>query len=154
MKLKSAAARCGKGSWSWASSKFPAAGGSSKKSRRKAANERLMSESGITFPVYPPPDPEFDRMSEAEIRKFITENDEKITFGRDHGAEELFIIGLGDQRNRAIAELHRRNGTRPLDAGPYAIERGRIVRYKETKEGPIVEPLCNFNATVTEEIIL
>jgi hypothetical protein len=38
--------------------------------------------------------------------------------------------------------------------GPYRIEGGRIVKVRQTKEGPITEPLCNFTAEVTEEILL
>src|SRR5439155_5170654 len=38
--------------------------------------------------------------------------------------------------------------------GPYRIDAGRICRVRQTKEGPIVEPLCNFVAKVTQEIIL
>lgn len=38
--------------------------------------------------------------------------------------------------------------------GPFRIEGGRIVRVKQTKDGPVTEPLCNFSATVTEEIAL
>ncbi len=45
------------------------------------------------------------------------------------------------------------NSQHKYSSGPYQIENGRIVRVKQTKEGPIVHPLCNFVATVTEEII-
>jgi predicted ATP-dependent serine protease len=60
--------------------------------------------------TYPPPDPNFDFMSADELRAFVADSDDKIVFGRDHGAEELFLIGLVHQRNRAAAELARRNG--------------------------------------------
>jgi Domain of unknown function (DUF3854) len=40
------------------------------------------------------------------------------------------------------------------DAGPYRVEDGRICREKATRDGPITEPLCNFAATVAEELIL
>lgn len=39
-------------------------------------------------------------------------------------------------------------------AEPFRIEGGRIVRVKQTNNGPVMEPLCNFSATVTEEIAL
>ena len=41
-----------------------------------------------------------------------------------------------------------------LKAYPYAVENGRIVRYRETKDGTVVEPLCNFNAHIEEEVVL
>src|SRR4029453_10274955 len=63
-----------------------------------------------TASVYPGPDPDFDSMSSAEILSFISETDSHISFAKDHGADELFIIGLSDQRKRAQAELTRRNG--------------------------------------------
>lgn len=40
------------------------------------------------------------------------------------------------------------------NTGPFRIVGGRIVRMKQTKDGPVMEPLCNFSATVTEEIAL
>ena len=42
----------------------------------------------------------------------------------------------------------------PLDPGPYRIERGRICIEKDTEHGPVRRPLCNFIASVEEEIIL
>src|SRR5262249_31215209 len=39
-------------------------------------------------------------------------------------------------------------------AKPYLIHDGRICRERQTKIGPIIEPLCNFAATVTEEQVL
>ena len=39
-------------------------------------------------------------------------------------------------------------------SGPYRIENGCIVRIKHIKDELIAEPLCNFNARVTEEVIL
>jgi hypothetical protein len=111
--------------------------------------------------VYPGPDPNFDLMTSEEIRSFITETENHIAFARDHGADELFIIGLADQRSRASAELARRNGngaaaTEPLiDAYPYGVEDGRIVRYQTVKENNTISvPLCNFDAQIKEEIVL
>jgi len=37
---------------------------------------------------------------------------------------------------------------------PYRVEDGCIVMEKQTNNGPVTKPLCNFAATVTEEIIL
>jgi hypothetical protein len=39
-------------------------------------------------------------------------------------------------------------------AGGYAIQRGALHRFKKTSDGPVPEPLCNFVATVTEELLL
>jgi hypothetical protein len=37
---------------------------------------------------------------------------------------------------------------------PYGVDNGRIVRYRETKDGVIVDSLCNFDSQIKEEIIL
>jgi hypothetical protein len=39
-------------------------------------------------------------------------------------------------------------------AFPYGVEDGRIVHYKDTRHGPVSEPLCNFTAQINEEITL
>ncbi len=44
-------------------------------------------------------------------------------------------------------------GAPEQDSGPYLMEGGRICRVKQTKDGPVIEPLCNFTARVTEEVI-
>lgn len=36
----------------------------------------------------------------------------------------------------------------------YTVESGRLCRIKQTKDGPIVDPLANFTARVDEEIVL
>ncbi len=41
----------------------------------------------------------------------------------------------------------------PTGGHPYRIQDGRLCRVRQTKEGPITEPLANFTATVAEEII-
>ncbi len=46
------------------------------------------------------------------------------------------------------------NSQHKYSSGPYRIENGCIVRIKHVKDELIAEPLCNFNARVTEEIIL
>jgi hypothetical protein len=38
--------------------------------------------------------------------------------------------------------------------GPYLVTAGRLCRRRQTKDGPIVEPLCNFAARVAEEVAL
>jgi hypothetical protein len=38
--------------------------------------------------------------------------------------------------------------------GQYLVSAGRLCRRRQTKDGPIVEPLCNFAARVTEELTL
>jgi hypothetical protein len=51
----------------------------------------------------------------------------------------------------AVAELPRDE----LEPGsPYLVSGGRICRRRQTKDGPVIEPLCNFVASVTEEIVL
>src|SRR5262245_37596126 len=40
------------------------------------------------------------------------------------------------------------------DPGPYRVDQGRICREKSTQHGPFLEPLCNFAAVVTEELVL
>ena len=37
---------------------------------------------------------------------------------------------------------------------PYGVENGHIVRYRDTKDGLVIDALCNFTATVKEEVIL
>jgi hypothetical protein len=44
------------------------------------------------------------------VRTFISEQDNLISYGRGHGAEKLFLIGLVDQRLRAEGALARRTG--------------------------------------------
>jgi Helix-turn-helix domain len=77
---------------------------------RESHSEGAECMSDIQLSGYPGPDPDFDVMSADELRTFITETDDKIVFGRDHEAEELFVIGLVDQRHRAEAVLACRNG--------------------------------------------
>jgi hypothetical protein len=40
-----------------------------------------------------------------------------------------------------------------MNGYPYSVEEGRIVRYRKTKDGTVVDPLCNFDAQIKEEII-
>jgi hypothetical protein len=39
------------------------------------------------------------------------------------------------------------------DAWPYGVESGRIVYYKQTRDGVFATPLCNFSARIEEEVI-
>jgi hypothetical protein len=56
--------------------------------------------------------------------------------------------------NRNIAESSfQPESEKPHPDGPYRIEDGHIVRVKQTKEGPIVERLCNFEASIEQEIL-
>jgi hypothetical protein len=41
----------------------------------------------------------------------------------------------------------------PLDGTPYLIDRGCLAFLRQTKEGPIIAPLCNFVAQAQEEIV-
>ena len=38
--------------------------------------------------------------------------------------------------------------------GPYFVRDGRISRRRQTKDGPVVEGLCNFSARIVEEVVL
>jgi hypothetical protein len=40
--------------------------------------------------------------------------------------------------------------SRRKNACPYGVEEGRIVRYRETKDGTVVGSLCNFDAQIKE----
>jgi len=62
-------------------------------------------------------------------------NIEEIAAGLDNGAGDT-----GSQQNGS--------------AYPYAVEGGRIVRYRQTKDAVVVDALCNFEAQIKEEIIL
>jgi putative DNA primase/helicase len=65
---------------------------------------------GVEQKVYPAPDPDFSSMTMADLLAFIAESDDQIKYAREKGAEELFVIGLCDQRARAAAQLGRLNG--------------------------------------------
>ena len=38
--------------------------------------------------------------------------------------------------------------------GPYLVRDGRISRHRQTKDGPVVEGLCNFSVRIVEEVVL
>ena len=43
---------------------------------------------------------------------------------------------------------------RPQVAQPYVINGGRIHRVRQIAHGPVSMPLCNFTASIVEEVIL
>jgi hypothetical protein len=53
-----------------------------------------------------------------------------------------------------LEKLPRQDLPPALEIARYLIERGRICRIKKTRDADITEPLCNFIARVTEEMIL
>src|SRR6266496_2742025 len=68
---------------------------------------------------------------------------------------------------REVEQYFERTATKGLDNGghgdnsettnspyPYSVEGGHIVRYRETKDGVIVDSLCNFDSQIKEDIIL
>jgi hypothetical protein len=80
------------------------------------------------------------------------------TGGTKQGLDDFFAAGGTVEGLLALAsEVLRRPpdaGGGPADPGPYRVEAGRICRDKPTRDGPILEPLCNFVAQVTEEVVL
>src|SRR5262245_35686103 len=104
----------------------------------------------MSQPIYPDNDPLFWQMTAATIREFIAETNEKIQFAKKHGAEEIFIIGLSDQRARAAAELARLNGNgvmAPVSDDPIAATL-QVVGLSELQSGAsmavVEETLCNL----------
>jgi hypothetical protein len=69
------------------------------------------------------------------------------------GWHDLRDVVEPDWREKRHIETAERE-TQPATSGPYRIEGGRIVRERMTKDGPVVESLCNFNAWVHEEVVL
>ncbi len=55
---------------------------------------------------------------------------------------------------RDLEDLPRRDLPALGDPPRYLVYQGRICRIKKTKDGDGTEPLCNFTASVTEELIL
>ncbi len=52
----------------------------------------------------------------------------------------------------AASDAAGEDGT-PLVAGPYAVDGGRICWRKRERDGTVLVPLCNFAATITEEVM-
>lgn len=65
-----------------------------------------------------------------------------------HPIETLFGLSAPDTPS---PESH---DSTPDDDSPYTVERGRLCFIKETKDGPVVLPLCNFNASISEEVVI
>jgi hypothetical protein len=65
------------------------------------------------------------------------------------------LLSDGEKVVARVSEwLTLRRAPRPASPDScYAIEGGRLCRVRQTREGPITEPLANFTATVSEEII-
>jgi len=78
---------------------------------------------------------------EGEINNMSNEEKEKITNSATNGSDD-------SQREDSF------DSDTTQYSGPYRVEDGCIVRERQTKDGPIVNPLCNFTANVSEEIIL
>ncbi|MGH9893010.1 MAG: hypothetical protein ACREA0_13670, partial [bacterium] len=53
-----------------------------------------------------------------------------------------------------LENLPRQDLPPAAERARYVTDKGRICRVKQTKDGDIIDPLCNFTATVTEESIL
>ena len=67
--------------------------------------------------------------------------------------EQAKVIASTKQSSNG-SRPHRSDATALRAYSPYRVEDGRIVREKQTREGPLTYPLCNFSATVEEEIVL
>ena len=65
----------------------------------------------------------------------------------NHSVPEL--LGLATDKLRPVA-----GDSRLLVPGSYFIQDGRLCWAKPTRDGAIITPLCNFEAAVTEEVIL
>lgn len=86
------------------------------------------------------------------------------TYGRD--TIETALASHGERYTPALPRADNTTGeesttkktdppTSPdIDTGPYGVEDGCITRLKQTQQGPICEPLCNFNAWVDLEVVL
>ncbi|MBI3458453.1 MAG: DUF3854 domain-containing protein [Candidatus Rokubacteria bacterium] len=78
--------------------------------------------------------------------------------GMKQGLDDFFADGRTPEDLLALAtdELRRpqEEPAQSRDAGPYRVEAGHICRDKPTRDGTITEPLCNFTAAVTEELLL
>lgn len=79
----------------------------------------------------------------------------EASFDAEPWAEEV-PTGKGPVRAEAAAiQADRQEGFAPVrGAGPYHVEDGCLAREKPTQHGVITEPLCNFAAQVTEELVL
>ncbi len=121
--------------------------------------EFLESRGAHVFVIYLPPGPDGAKVGLDDF------------FVAGHTVEDLLGLALSELRvptdsdsaQLAHAEREARAETagstavareENAEAGPYRVEDGRIVREKQTQHGTITDPLCNFTATVTEEVVL
>ena len=81
--------------------------------------------------------------------------------GAKVGLDDYFAAGhtVEDLLVRVSRELRELAGTtfeevRPRVAGYFVNEEGCLARERMTAQGLVVEPLCNFSATITEELVL
>jgi hypothetical protein len=56
------------------------------------------------------PHPDTERMTVRELHQGLEEIENRLEFGKEHGAEELFLTWLILERRMVLAELGRRNG--------------------------------------------
>src|SRR5215469_17766371 len=75
-------------------------------------------------------------------------------------AEASILLQANPNLRAEIENRFRNQGDSPMDedipigSGPYLIEGGRICVKKNTEDGCIAIPLCNFMAWVEQEIVL
>lgn len=62
-----------------------------------------------------------------------------------HTIDDLISLALAPEEVRRISSMDR-------SGGAYRIEKGRICWVKQTQDGEVLMPLCNFNAEITEVI--
>jgi len=80
--------------------------------------------------------------------------------GEGHDAEDLTALidatqpyELPENELDATADAERDEADAPLIAGPYSVQDGRICWRKQSGDGVVFVPLCNFVAAITEEVI-
>jgi len=78
--------------------------------------------------------------------------------GAKRGLDDYLASGRSVEELLALASTHLKARPRHQEedssGSPYRVEAGHICREKPTQHGVITEPLCNFTATVLEEIVL
>lgn len=68
--------------------------------------------------------------------------DDYLTAG--HGVDDLLALATSEVRGLEADPKRER-------AGPYLIDNGVICYEKDTRDGPVTAPLCNFSAHITEQ---
>jgi len=78
--------------------------------------------------------------------------------GSKVGLDDHFAAGHSTDELLSLAKdkLHVAERSQdPTDSTePYLVDSGRLSIVRQTREGPVIEPLCNFAARVTEEIAM